>query len=78
MSDKQIFIAIVLDKSDWGQQLLRYAFEYPITEYWAEPDEQTKMKTYFKDNHYSHQEPLQIEPAEFMDYMPFPAHVEGE
>lgn len=71
MDDKEIYIAILVDKGEWGQQLLRYAFQYPITEYWGEPDEQSKMKAYFKANHYSHAEPLQIEKAEIIDYMPY-------
>lgn len=71
MNDKKIYIAIVVDKGDWGQQLLRYAFEYPITEYWAEPSEQAKMKDYFKANHYSQAEPLQIEESEILDYLPY-------
>jgi hypothetical protein len=71
MNDKQIYIAYVLDMGTWGKQLLRYAFEYPIVEYWAEPEEQIKLKAYFKEKHYSHYEPLIIEKAEILDFMPF-------
>lgn len=79
MNDKQIYMAYVLDKGEWGQQLLRYAFEYPIVEYWGEPEEQAKLKAHFKENHYTRQEPLIIEEAQILDFMPYtaPAHQEG-
>lgn len=67
MSDKRIYTAYILD----GTQLLRVAFEHPIVEYWAEPDEQAKLKTYFKENHFSHDEPLVIEESELFDFMAY-------
>lgn len=67
MSDKMIFIAFVMH----GSQLIRYAFDHPIIEYWGEPAEQKKLKRYFKKNHYTHDEPLAVEPAEILDYMPY-------
>lgn len=71
MSDKMIFIAYVLDKSELGTQLLRYAFEHTIIEYYAEPEEQEKLKAYFKANHYTRQKPLIVEGADILDYMPY-------
>lgn len=71
MSDKMIFIAYALQTSEWGTQLLRYAFEHPIVEYYGEPEEQVKLKAYFKENHYTKAEPLIIEASEILDYMPF-------
>jgi len=71
MSDKMIFIAFVLQESEFGSQLLRYAFEHPIVEYYGEPEEQAKLKLYFKANHYTHKEPLIIEQADIIDYMPY-------
>lgn len=67
MSDKMIFIAYVL----YDGQLLRYEFEHPMVEYWAEPDEQDKLKTYFKNNHYTGSTPSVIEASETLDYMPY-------
>ena len=40
MSDKMIFTSYIIS----GTQLLRYEFEHPIVEYWAEPKEQEKLK----------------------------------
>lgn len=71
MSDKIIYIAFVLQTGEWGSQLLRYAFEHPIIEYYAEPEEQAKLKKYFKENHYTKAEPLIVEQADILDYMPF-------
>jgi hypothetical protein len=71
MSDKMIFTAFVLDKGEWGTQLLRYAFEHPIVEFFGEPEEQEKLKAYFKENHYTHQEPLIIEGSDLLDFMPY-------
>lgn len=71
MTDKQIYIAYVLDKGDFGQQLLRYAFEYPIIEFWGEPEEQAKLKAYFAKYHYSHEEPLIVEKSEIIDFRPY-------
>lgn len=73
MSDKMIFIAFVMQTGEWGSQLLRYAFEHPIIEFYGEPEEQAKLKAYFKENHYTHKEPLIIEGAEILDYIPFKA-----
>lgn len=71
MSDRSFYIAFVLNKGEWGQQLLRHVFEHPIVEYWGEPEEQANLKAYFKANHYSHKEPIQIEPAEMMSFLPY-------
>lgn len=71
MSDKMIFIAFVMQQSDWGTQLLRYAFEHPIVEYYGEPEEQAKLKAYFKKHHYTHYEPLIVEQADFIDFTPY-------
>lgn len=71
MSDKSIYVAIVVDKSPLGQQLLRYEFEHPSIEYWAEPEEQEKLKRYFKENHYTHAEPLQVEESQTLDFMAY-------
>lgn len=71
MSDKQLYIAYVIDKFDGGQQLLKFLFEYPIVEFWGESEEQEKMKDYFEQNHYSKERPFQIEIADFIDCLPF-------
>lgn len=71
MSDKEIFIAYVLDETEFGSQLLKYAFEYPITEYWGEPEEQEKLKTYFSKYHYSHDKPIYIEKSDIIDFRPY-------
>lgn len=71
MSDKQIYIAYILDKTELGAQLLRVAFEYKIIDFWAEPEYQAELKKYFKENHYRHAEPLIIEVSELMDFMPY-------
>jgi hypothetical protein len=71
VNDKKIYTAYILDKHEMGTQLLRVAFEYPIVEYWAEPEEQAKLIAYFKANHFSHDEPIVIEESELFDYMPY-------
>ncbi len=71
MNDKQIYIAYVLDANELGTQLLRFAFEHPRVEYWAESPEQAQLKAYFKEHHYTHQEPLVVEASELVDYLPF-------
>lgn len=73
MSDKMIFIAFVLQTGEWGNRPLRYAFEHPIVEFFGEPEEQAKLKAYFKKNHYTHEEPFAIEQADILDYMPYRA-----
>lgn len=49
MSNKEIYIAYVLLQDSWSKQLLRYEFEHPIVEFWAEPDEQSKLEEYFRN-----------------------------
>ena len=71
MSDKQIYIAYVLDKNEFGAQLLRYAFEYKIIEFWGETEAQTELKEYFKTHHYSREEPLIVEVSDILDFMSF-------
>lgn len=71
MTDKMMFTAYILQKSDFGEQLLRYAFEHPIIEYWGEPEEQEKLKQYFKKHHYTHAGPLIIEQSDILDFMPY-------
>ncbi len=71
MSDKQIYTAYILDKTEFGIQLLRVAFEYKIIEYWAEADAQTELKQYFKENHFNHDEPLIVEASDLFSIMPF-------
>lgn len=71
MSNEEIFIAYVLDKTDFGTQLLRYAFKHPIVEFWGEPEEQAKLIAYFKENHYSHDTPIIIEKSDLLDFMEY-------
>lgn len=71
MSDKQIYTAYILDKTEFGTQILRVAFEYKIIEYWAEAEAQAELKQYFKENHFSGDEPLIVEASDLFSIMPF-------
>ncbi len=74
MNNKTIYIAYILQSVDgFASNLLRYAFEHPSVEYYAEPEEQAQLKAYFKAHHYTHEEPLVVEPSDILDYMPYSA-----
>jgi hypothetical protein len=75
MSDKQIYIAFILDKNEFSTQLLRVAFEYKSIEFWGDPEGQAELKEYFKSNHFSHDEPLTVEPSELFDIMPYVVYI---
>jgi hypothetical protein len=68
MSDKQYYTAYILDSAG---QILRYAFEYTIIEYWGEPESQAELKAYFKKNHYSRDEPISVGLSDYIDFMPY-------
>ena len=70
MSDKEIFVAFVLDAYGVGSQLLRYEFEHPIVEYWAEPEEQEKLKDYFQQRTAIKDRPIVVEKSETLVYYP--------
>lgn len=70
MSDKQIYIAYIHDKTEFGEQLLRVAFEYKMIEFWAEPESQEELKAYFAANHFSKDVPLIVEQSNLFDLMP--------
>ena len=72
MTNKDIYIAVVIYETKiFGTRLLRYAFQHPIIEYYGEPEEQEKLKQYFKANHYTHETPIVIEKSELLDFMPY-------
>lgn len=63
MNNVEIYTAFVLDEGSWGSQLLRYDFEYPTIEYWAEPESQELLKAYFKKRTGIEQAPIVVEPS---------------
>ncbi len=51
MSNKQWYVAYVLDTFGSGKQLLKFLFQYEVIDFWAEPPEQRKLEKVFMERY---------------------------
>ena len=67
MSDKQIYEAYELSHGI----LNKYVFEYPIIEYWAEPESQKELKDYLYKHSVDNIEAIYVKPSKIVEFIPY-------